>query len=384
MPKKLDRAFQGVNLKWLALLPLFAASCGSSPTPVAPGNAPAYRMTLGDTRRALFENEVIPVAPKVEWDVNSGSGMRGTLLLIDSTVLAATTNQQMLAFHRRTGRKHWDQRFNNGVTATALYDRNTVYVATDEYDGALFALNTARGRRQWKRTVGSVRFTPLLDNNIVFLGTDGGVITALRTENGTTVWRAGLRSPIVESPLDLGDRIAVFTGADTVYALKKSDATMTAHAVISSTPSAPPSVAGNTIIVPMQDSTIVGLDAVTLGEKWHARTSSPVLTAPVVAANGDAYAAARDGTLYRIRNGELTQIVNVGHAISPSLTLARGHLLLGSYDGTLLAVTTEGAVVWQHKFDDSIVAPVAVGDQSIYVPLLRGRIIKLSDEGGIN
>jgi hypothetical protein len=94
MPKKLDRAFQGVNLKWLALLPLFAASCGSSPTPVAPGNAPAYRMTLGDTRRALFENEVIPVAPKVEWDVNSGSGMRGTLLLIDSTVLAATTNQQ--------------------------------------------------------------------------------------------------------------------------------------------------------------------------------------------------------------------------------------------------------------------------------------------------
>jgi outer membrane protein assembly factor BamB len=355
------------------------AACGPSPTPVKIGDAPAYGTALGNTRRAMYENEIIPATPKVEWDVNAGSGMRGTLLLVDSAILAATTNQQMLAFHRGSGRRHWDQRFNNGVTGTALYDRHTVYVATDEYDGALFALNTERGRRRWKRTVGAVRFTPLLDNSVVYLGTDGGLVTALRTENGEPVWRAGLRSPIAESPLDLGDRIVVFTSADTVYALRKSDGAIAARSTTRSTPSATPAVSGTTIIVPMQDSSVVGLDARNLSELFRVRTAAPVLTAPAINDRGEAFIAARDGSVYRISGGRLDALGNVGHAVSPSLTLARGHLLLGSYDGTLVAVTMDGKVAWKHRFDDSIVAPVAVGDQSIYVPLMRGRIVKLSE-----
>ena len=336
-------------------------------------------MTLGNARRALYEHEVIPATPVVEWDVNAGSGMRGTLLLIDSTVLAATTNQQMLAFHRRSGIRHWDQRFNNGVTGTALFDQNTVYVATDEYDGALFALNTERGRRRWKRTVGAVRFTPLLDNRVVYLGTDGGVVTALRTESGEPVWRAGFRAPIAESPLDLGDRIVVFTSADSVYAMRKSDGGLVAQGATSASPSAAPAVSGNTIIVPMQDSSVAGFDARTLVQQFRVRTASPVLTAPAVDERGDAYFGARDGTVYRLRAGQLEAIGNIGHSISPSMTLARDHLVLGSYDGFLIAVKLDGKVAWKHRFDDSIVAPVAVGDQSVYVPLMRGRIVKLSE-----
>jgi eukaryotic-like serine/threonine-protein kinase len=335
-------------------------------------------MALGNTRRALFENEIIPGStPQVVWNVDAGSGLRGTIILLDSTVLAATTNQQMLAFHRRDGHRHWDQRFNNGVTSTLLYDRNTIYVATDEYDGALFALNTARGKRQWKRTVGAVRFTPLLDNNTIYVGTDGGTITAVSTEGGAQLWRIGLRSPILEGPLDAGDRIIVFTAADSVYALRKRDGGVAGGAPMRSSPSAAPGISGTTIIVPMQDSTIVGYDVRDLRELWRLPTSSPVLTAPVVTESGAAHLAARDGNLYRIREGKADLLGNVGHSVSPSLTLARDHLVLGSYDGTLLAVTLDGKPVWQFGFNESIVAPVAIGDGSVYVPLLRGRIVKL-------
>jgi outer membrane protein assembly factor BamB len=375
--KKLDLPFRGVNFTRLLACALVLGACGPSPTPVTPANAPPYAMTLGNTRRALFENEVVPASPQVEWNVNAGSGLRGTIILIDSTVLAATTNQQMLAFHRRDGRRHWDQRFNNGVTSTLLYDRNTVYVATDEYDGALFALNTARGKRQWKRTVGAVRFTPLLDNHVIYVGTDGGTVTAVSTDGGAQLWRVGLRSPIVESPLDAGDRIVVFTASDSIHALRKSDGAVAVRAAIRSSPAASPAISGTTIIVPMQDSSVIGYDMRDLRELWRLRTSSPVLTAPVVTSSGDAFVGARDGNLYRIRNGAAQLLANVGHAISPSLTLARDHLLLGSYDGTVLAVNMSGQLVWKFQLNESVVAPVAVGDQSVYVPLLRGRIVKL-------
>jgi outer membrane protein assembly factor BamB len=377
MVKKLDLPFRGVNLICGLFLLLVATSCGPSPSSVAPSNAPPYGMVLGNARRALYENEIIPTEPVVEWDINAGSGMRGTLLLLDSTILTATTNRQMLAFHRRTGRKHWDQRFNNGVTTTALYDRNRVYVATDEYDGSLFALNTERGRKAWKRTVGPVRFTPLLNNDVVFLGTDAGVVTALSTDGGAPLWRVGLGGPIAESPLDVGDGIVVFTTSDSVFTLRKADGAVTARAMTRSTPSASPAIAGATIVVPMQDSSIVGLNVRTLAEVWRLKASSPVLTTPVVTSTGDVYAASRDGMLYRIRDGRYENVGDVGHAISPSMTLVREHLILGSYDGTLIAMSMNGQVVWKHKFNDSVVAPVAVGDQAIYVPLLRGRIVKL-------
>jgi outer membrane protein assembly factor BamB len=375
--EKLDLSILGVNLTRLAFLAALLASCGPSPTSVAPAKAPPYAMTLGNTRRALFENEHVPASPKVEWDTNAGSGLRGTIILIDSTVLAATTNQQMLAFHRRDGRRHWDQRFNNGVTSTLLYDQNTVYVATDEYDGAVFALNTARGKRQWKRTVGAVRFTPLLDNSVIYVGTDAGTVTALRTEGGSQLWRVGLRAPIGETPLDAGDRIVVFTTSDSVYGLRKSDGAVAARGGTRASPSAAPAISGTTIIVPMQDSTIVGYDIKDFRELWRVRATSPVLTPPAVASNGDAYVASRDGNLYRIREGNAQLLANVGHSVSASLTLARDHILLGSYDGTVVAVNMNGQTVWQFSLNESVVAPVAVGDGSVYVPLLRGRIVKL-------
>jgi outer membrane protein assembly factor BamB len=375
--EKLDLPLRGVNLAHSLCAALLLSACATSPTTVAPGTSPAYGTILGNQRRALYEDEAIPMAPQVAWDVNAGSGMRGTLVLLDSTVLTATTNRQMLAFHRRSGQRHWDQRFNNAVTSTVLYDRNTIYVATDEYDGAIFALNIARGRDRWKRTIGPVRFTPLLENGVIYAGTDGGAVAALHTENGAIIWRVGLRGGLTETLVSVGSALVAFTNTDSVFALRKVDGGLVARAHLQGTPSAAPALHGTTIIVPTQDTAIVAIDANTLAVLWRARVSAPVLTAPVVTADGSAYAAARDGALYRIAEGRVEKIAQLEHAIAGSLTLARGHLLLGSYDGTLLAVSLDGQVVWKYNFNDSVVAPVAVGDQSIYVPLLRGRIVKL-------
>ena len=87
--------------------------------------------------------------------------------------------------------------------------------------------------------------------------------------------------------------------------------------------------------------------------------------------------AKRSVQVPQFENEERASVEVVELTVSASLTLARDHLLLGSYDGTLTAVSLDGRVAWTYPFDDSIVAPVAVGDQSVYVPLLRGRIVKL-------
>ncbi len=360
------------------LLALLAVACGPSPQPVAIGNAPAYSTYLGDQRRALYENESIPLTePEVEWDINAGSGMRGTLLLLDSTIVTATTSRQLLAYHLRSGRRHWDQRFGNAVTSTVLYDDRMIYVGTDEADGGLHALEITRGRERWKQKLGAVRYTPLLDNNIIYLGTEAGAVWALSTDRGAQIWRVGLGSAIAETIIDAGAHVIAITNRDSVFALRKSDGSMLARAAVPGTPSAAPALSGHTLIVPLQPNAVIGLDANTLAQLWRAETGAPVLAAPVVTREGTAFVAARDGSLYRIQEGNAAKIAQLDHALAGSLTLARDHLILGSYDGTLLAVSMDGKVVWTHRLKDSIVAPVAIRNGAIFVPLLRGGIVKL-------
>jgi outer membrane protein assembly factor BamB len=366
-----------VNFICLVCSTLIAIACAPSPRSVLPGSAPSHVTPLGNQRRAAFELEAIPTAPTVAWDVNAGSGMRGSLVLVDSAILAATTNRQLLAFHTNTGRRYWDQRLGSSVSSSVLYDRGRIFVGTTQDDGNLVALDIARGRRIWKDRVGPIRFTPLLDNGIVYVGTDDGVVAALQAETGSRIWSVGLRSSIAESLVDVGDRVIAITAGDSLFALRKQDGALLARARIAATPTATLSVSGNTLIVPTQTGAVLGVDATTLATTWQVQADGPVLTPAVVAGNGVAFLASRKGTLYRLRDGSLEKLSDLGHAVSASLTLTREHLLLGSYDGTLLAIHLDGTVAWKQHFDDSIVAPVAVRDRAVYVPLLRGRIVKL-------
>ena len=378
MAKKLDLPSGGVNLGCIALCVLTLAACGPPPVPVAVGNAPAYGTLFGNQRRALYEDEAIPATqPAVAWDVNAGAGMRGALLLLDSVVVTATTNRELLAYHRQSGRRHWQRRFGNAVTSTVLYDRNMLYIGTDENDGSLHAREIARGQERWRVRLGAVATTPLLGSNVIYVGTQQGTVNALSLDNGNRVWRIRLPGAIAETLIDAGDHLVAFTASDSVFALRKNDGAVIARGRLPGTPSAAPALADRTIIVPVHPGNVVGVDVTTLAVSWQVDAAAPVLTAPAVAEDGSSYVAARDGSVYRIRAGRAERIAQVPHALSSSLTLARDHLLLGSYDGTLSALALDGSVVWTYGFNDSIVSPVAVGDQAVYVPLLRGRIIKL-------
>ena len=75
--------------------------------------------------------------------------------------------------------------------------------------------------------------------------------------------------------------------------------------------------------------------------------------------------------------GKGTQVTKLPGSATTSFTLARDRYIVGMVDGTLTTTTLDGRVVSQHRFNDSVVAPVVVQGGALYVPLLRGRIVKM-------
>jgi outer membrane protein assembly factor BamB len=380
MGEKLDDGCRPVNRPGtaFALLALVAlGGCGPSPRPVTPTAENAWPTPLGNTRRAAFEDEIAPETLAVAWDVNAGSGLRASVLVTDSAVFVGTTNRQVLAFSTETGRRHWDQRVEGEIGSDMVRSGRTLFLTTTEWNGRLHARDVERGRRVWRHDIGPARHSPLVEGGIVYAATDAGRVFALRSEDGEQIWRVNLHGAATAPPLSLGDALIVGTASDTLYRVSKRDGSVVRRAHLASSLSAPPAASGDLLVVVTHAGSVLGLDANSLATLWQVAASAPILAAPVIGSDGRIHVLDRDGVIWRIVNGEARRVTALNGAVTSAFTLARDRYVVGMVDGTVKVLDLDGRVIAEHKFNDSVSAPIAVRGRALYVPLLHGRIVKL-------
>jgi outer membrane protein assembly factor BamB len=331
----------------------------------------------GNERRAAYENEWMPDSLDVAWDIDAGSGMRTSILFADSAVFAATTNRQLIALSVVNGHKYWEQRLDGEIASDLVRSGQLLFATTAERGGGVDARDVVRGKRVWKRAVGPARFSPLLDGGLVYVGTDAGWVHALRSEDGAVVWKIRVAGSIASTLVSHADAIIALSGSDTIYSIAKRDGAIRTKMGVSSTVSAAPALRADTLIVPLHSGAIAAFNAVTLQTLWRVDTGAPVLAAPIVTSNGSIHILNRDAQIWRIDAGRGTRIATLGGTSSSSFTVARNRYLIGKADGSLVVADMNGRVIAEHKFNDSVAAPVAVAQGALYVPLLHGRVVKL-------
>lgn len=375
MARILERARKQV--KWPFCTLLFLVSCGPSPRPVTPTAGTAWLTVLGNARRAPFENEPIPDSLEVAWDNDAGSGLRATVIVTDSAVFVGTTNRQLLALSAQTGRRHWVQRLEGEIASELVRSGSTLFMTTAEWNGRVHARDIARGKGIWRRDTGPARFSPLIEGGIVYVASDDGHVFALRSEDGEQIWRINLRGGTMATPLSAGEGLIVGTSADTLYRIAKQNGAITARGALTSSMSAAPAMNGDTIIVTTHAGDVFGVSGQTLHTLWRVSTGAPILAAPIVAQDGAIHVLNRDAELWRIRGGTGTKVRAFDGGVTSSFTLARDRYVIGFVNGTLLVTDMDGVVKAEHKFNDSVAAPVAIRAGALYVPLLHGRVVKL-------
>jgi outer membrane protein assembly factor BamB len=172
--------------------------------------------------------------------------------------------------------------------------------------------------------------------------------------------------------------IFVATARDTLYALDSASGSIGQRLVLDRAPSAAGLVWDDLLLFPLASRSVTAIRLSAVADvAWSTAVSEPIDATPVRIGNS-AFLLDRAANVWRVsRDGAIVRIANLGGAASASLTAVGNHLVVGRLDGRLFVLNTEGDVVASLDFDDSIIAPVAAADGVLWVPLLRGDIVRI-------
>ena len=127
--------------------------------------------------------------------------------------------------------------------------------------------------------------------------------------------------------------------------------------------------------------------------KWLYLAGGPVRSTAAIGQEGTVYIGADDGKLHAIRAGEPHWSVALGLAVPGSPALGPdGVLYVGSDDGPdgdliprgqVHAVTPTGGVAWSVPADGPVVGSVALGDGVLYAGTLAGTLVAVTTGGAV-
>jgi outer membrane protein assembly factor BamB len=124
---------------------------------------------------------------KTDYEFSGGPNVDGDV------VVAGTLNGEVVAYEAGTGAPRWNTTVSAEVVSAPALSLGTAVVRSN--DGHLFGLNAKDGSRLWtydRTTVPLLSLrgngAPLIDGSVVYDGTDGGKVLALRLDNGATIW----------------------------------------------------------------------------------------------------------------------------------------------------------------------------------------------------
>lgn len=252
---------------------------------------------------------------------------------------------------------------------------------------------------------GAIRSPPALADGVVFLGSVNGVLRAVATETGETLWSKSASgatfSGTRRTPTVADGRVYYTTSLGTMVA-RTTDGkhlwTFEADAPVH--PSSPddaeriygsnPVVGDGRVYVNAGDG-IYGIDARNGAVRWKVPVVETAPNSPAYA-DGAVYYGRVDGYLVAAdaETGDPLWSYDAGYGVSlESPTVADGVVYAAAYDGgeegkrSVFAVdAADGAELWTYDVEKGVAESVSVADGSVFVPGRAGTLHALNADDG--
>ena len=201
---------------------------------------------------------------------------------------------------------------------------------------------------------GSSQFVYFTIADGITYGGAGSTVDALRTGNGSLLWRSRIDGAVGDQPVVADGVVYVISSTDitaTLYALRESDGTQLWHYTSNGTAMSTPVVDGGVVYIGTQEDKVLAFRASSGTLIWQYSDNGMGFLSPQLV-DGVLYVTANDekpGNVYALRasDGRLLWHYSASASLN-GITVIDGVAYITSQDGTLAALSTsDGRQLWQ-------------------------------------
>jgi outer membrane protein assembly factor BamB len=209
-----------------------------------------------------------------------------------------------------------------------------------------------------------------------------GLVTALDAATGAIAWTD--RLPAGDAVATVVDGVLAVGVGTGLFLFNAADGARLSSAGLDVPLQAPPVLAGQDIVVAMQNGALAGIDRETGRRSW----TRPPLATPVdglAAHDGRAYVSGRDGNLYCVQthNGELSWTYSLYARLSGAASASGGLLYVALFDNTVQAFDRRtGTRQWSQPLTGRPASPVWPAGTRLIVAQADGVLAVLDAAAG--
>jgi outer membrane protein assembly factor BamB len=299
-------------------------------------------------------------------------------------------------------KRAWEQPYKTGDTiqSSPILVEDTLYVSS--FDGKVYALDPASGKRKWAASTGGPIFaTPLVAEGTVYVGSMDHYLYAFDARTGKPRWKFDAGTPLFATA-GLQDGVVCIGANERIFGVEvrtgKEKWTQPAGSFFQSRAAS----ADGVFYLGGWDNTLYALDAQTGQPRWTAKMGranggkgalsfyySPAITSPTVA-EGRVFVCTNDGTLHAV-NAKTGQDEWTARAPGDSFGYSSplyvdGKIYLGGLgpNGDIYAVSAkDGSLLWRcttgaENYDSS----PAMAGRFVVIGSVQGKLSWIDVESG--
>ncbi|MEX0993022.1 MAG: PQQ-binding-like beta-propeller repeat protein [Solirubrobacterales bacterium] len=361
-----------------------------APKPVAPSGTdwPFYHYDLA--HRAYLPAKLRPPYRRT-WLYGGNVLMEFPPIIADGRLFFIRNNGSLYALDADSGKVEWKRRVGRCAASSPAYADGIVYTTVLAADancssrggtGRVEAVRATTGKRVWRRLLASrTESSPIVNDGMLYLGSESGTLYALRTRDGTVKWTHEVGGAIKASPALEGGTLYFgdYSGRMNAVWAKSGNGRWSASTsgaklgFSSGQFYSTPAVAFGRVYAGNTDSKIYSFGAKGGDLAWSKSTGGYVYSSPAAASfpklGPTVYIGSYDGTLYALdaRTGSTRWTAQGGGRISGGVSVI-GHV---AYFADLDSKSTHGVDARTGKrvfsFPRGAYNPVVSDGQRIYL-----------------
>jgi outer membrane protein assembly factor BamB len=317
------------------------------------------------------------IGPAVQWDVEVNGELMCPPATAYSKLYIGTSDGYLKELDERDGHLLWDVKLGDTICSTPLIESQTAFVPAGK---VLHAVDLGDKSDRWSyEAVGTLRGSPILYDDLVYIGSEDKRVYALDKYTGDLEWSLKLDDVVATTPSVTGSVVVVGTEEGTVYGIHRNEGEELWRVDVGASVSTAACISGSTAMVGTFGGRVHGINVGDGDLEWtfpHPAEPAldPILTTPVTN-SGLVYFGADGLYCLEVRNGLKAWHHATGDTVRGTPALVESYLIFGSYDGVLRCIDKNtGNAIWRFSADTAFRSSVSIDYDKAFIGGRDGRL----------